>query len=220
MISLQHKVLFVHIPKCAGLSIERAFLKKLSIDWSNRHGLLLRPKERHESGPERLAHLYANEYVKFGYINEGDFNRFFKFSIMRDPIDRVISELNFRRVAKGLGGVNSIEEYVTKIRKKYDINSDVVRHLEPQVKFIFDDKMKNIIVDDVINFDNIEAGFERIKIHMGCSNLQLSKENVSQKKNWLRSEISQSDIEFVQKTYELDFAFLANNSTMCHYNET
>jgi hypothetical protein len=214
MISFQHKVLFVHIPKCAGQSIERAFLRNLGLDWLNRHGLLLRHKERHESGPERLAHLYANEYVKFGYINERDFSRFFKFSIMRDPIDRIISELNFRGVSKGHGGVNSIEEYITKIRNKYDINSDVVRHLEPQVNFIFDDKIKNIIVDNVINFDNIKTGLDQLKIRMGCRNLQFLKENVSQKKNWLRSEISQSDIEFVQKTYELDFEFLANNSTI------
>jgi len=213
MISHHHKVLFVHIPKCAGQSIERAFLRDLRLDWSNRHGLLLRPKKCYESGPERLAHLYANEYVGLGYVSEQDFRRFYKFCIVRDPIDRIISELNYRRVIRGTRGVHSIEEYVEQIRKKFDTTSDFVRHLEPQVNFIFDSKMEKIIVDDVIHFNNIEVCFQRLKAQKNCSNLQLRKENVSQVKSWYRSELSQSDIEFIKEYYAHDFAFVANCST-------
>ena len=210
MISFPHKVIFIHIPKCGGQSVERAFLRDLGFDWSNRHSLLLRPKENHESGPKRLAHLYANEYVGLGYISKQDFNNFHKFTIVRDPIDRIISELNFRRIRKGVFGVNSIEEYVVKIRRKYDVNSDLVRHLEPQVNFIFDSKMESIMVDDIMRLENIEVGFSGLRTLMNCGNLQIKKENISKKRIWIKSEISQNDLAFIREIYARDFEFLAS----------
>ena len=59
MISIKHKTIFIHIPKCAGQSIEYLFLKDLGINWDQRINLLLRSKKFNERGPERLAHLYA-----------------------------------------------------------------------------------------------------------------------------------------------------------------
>ena len=70
MISIKHKIIFIHIPKCAGISIENIFLRDLGLSWKERHPLLLRPRKVNEKGPERLAHLYAEEYFKFGYIDK------------------------------------------------------------------------------------------------------------------------------------------------------
>ena len=216
MISSHHKAIFVHIPKCAGKSIERAFLKDLGldwkVDWQEKHSLLLRPKRHNELGPERLAHLYAYEYVKFGYIDEVKFREFFKFSVVRDPIDRIVSELNYQEVSKDLFRINSVEEYIVKTYREYGIDSDIVRHLEPQVNFLFDEKMKNIIVDKVIWINDIESEFQSLKNQVVFNDLELElkKENVSQSKKWLRSDLAQSDIDFLKEFYDLDYKFLAN----------
>ena len=210
MISFHHKVVFVHIPKCAGQSIAKAFLTDLGLDWKERHPLLMRPKEHNELGPERLAHLYAYEYVKFGYIDEIKFGEFYKFSIVRDPIDRILSELNYRKVSKSYFGANPVEEYIVKSRQKFGINSDIVRPLEPQVNFLFDEKMENILIDKVININDIESKFQSIKNQIGFKNLKLKKENVSQSKEWIRSDLSQSDSDFLKKIYELDYKFIAD----------
>ena len=210
MISFHHKVLFVHIPKCAGQSVAKAFLRDLGLDWKERHPLLLRPKKNNERGPERLAHLYAYEYVKFGYIDEIEFKKFYKFSIVRDPIDRILSELNFRKVSKTFFGENPVEEYIVRSRQKFGINSDIVRHLEPQVNFLFDEKMEKILIDKVIKINEIETMFQSLKNHIGFSNLELKKENVSQSKEWIRSDLSQSDSDFLKKIYEMDYKFIAN----------
>lgn len=210
MISVHHKVIFVHIPKCAGQSIEKAFLRNLGLDWERRYHFLLRPKNNNELGPERLAHLYANEYVKFGYIDEIKFRNFYKFSIVRDPIDRIISELNFQKISKSIFGVNSVEEYIVNTRKKNRTNSDLVRHLEPQVKFLFDDEMENILVDKVILFDEIEHQFESVKRHIGFNDLELKHENVSQSKQWLKSDLTKSDTDFLKEIYKADYKLIAN----------
>lgn len=209
MISLHHKVIFVHIPKCLGQSIERAFLRDLRLDWQERHILLLR-KKNSEPGPERLAHLYAHEYVKLGYIDEASFTEFYKFSVVRDPIDKIVSELNFQNIRKGLFGVNSAEEYIVKSRKNCSIDSDIVRHLEPQVNFLFDENMEKILVDKVINFDEIELEFNSLKSQIGFNSLELKKENVSKSKKWLKSELSQSDVDFLKEVYQVDYKFLAS----------
>ena len=82
MISHRHNVLFVHIPKCAGQAIELAFLRDLGLDWGQRQSLLLRKRAANESGPDRLAHLYAHEYVKFGYVTEVDFLKMLQIYLM------------------------------------------------------------------------------------------------------------------------------------------
>ena len=100
MISIKHKIIFIHIPKCAGQSIENIFLEDLGLNWQQRHPLLLRPRKAKEKGPERLAHLYAEEYFKFGYIPKEKYDKFFKFSIIRNPVDRILSEINYQRIPK------------------------------------------------------------------------------------------------------------------------
>ena len=70
MISIKHKIIFIHIPKCAGQSIENIFLRDLGLSWKERYPLLLRPRKPNEKGPERLAHLYAEEYLSLIHISE------------------------------------------------------------------------------------------------------------------------------------------------------
>jgi hypothetical protein len=210
MISLHHKVIFVHIPKCAGQSIEKAFLRDLGLSWQDRHRLLLRPKNNTESGPERLTHLFAYEYVNFGYIDAASFKEFYKFSIVRDPIARIVSELNFRNVRRDrFWGTESVEEYVVKSCKNYSVESDVVRHLEPQVNFLFDENMEKILVDKVIHLDEIKSEFNRLKSQIGFDGLELRRENFSKSKEWLESELSKSDVNFLKEMYKADYKFLA-----------
>jgi len=210
MISLHHKVIFVHIPKCAGQSIERAFLRDLGLSWQDRSPLLLRPKKNTEPGPDRLAHLFAHEYVKFGYIDVAQFKEFYKFSVVRDPIARIVSELNFRKVRRGrFFGTASVEEYIVKTRKKHSVESDTVRHIEPQVNFLFDENMEKILVNNVIHLDEINSEFNRLKSQIGFNGLELRRENVSRSKEWLESELSKSDVDFLKEVYQADYKFLA-----------
>ena len=83
VISHEHSAIFVHIPKTAGQSVETVFLKKLGLSWKQRAPLLLRRNDDGSRGPQRLAHLYAWEYVKYGYCTRQVFEACSTFSIVR-----------------------------------------------------------------------------------------------------------------------------------------
>src|SRR5260221_667113 len=96
MISTIHKTIFVHIPKCAGQSVEETFLKDISpdLDWEKHRHIIScfqRPESWGKQFPERLAHLTADEYLSLSFVSQSVWEKYYKFAIVREPIDRCIS---------------------------------------------------------------------------------------------------------------------------------
>ncbi len=213
MISVKHKIIFIHIPKCAGQSIENIFLRDLGLSWKERHPLLLRPRKSNEKGPERLAHLYAEEYFKLGYIPKEKYDKFFKFSIIRNPVDRILSEINFQKIpkknSKNIYGLESVEEYISKVIK-LDKFSDLQRHISPQVKFLYDSETNKLLVDKVIPFDELNNEVPKILQKKLKVFLEVPKINSSKNKLWVKEELTSRDLSFLYDFYESDFKLLKN----------
>ena len=213
MISIKHKIIFIHIPKCAGQSIENIFLRDLGLNWQQRYPLLLRPRNDKEKGPERLAHLYAEEYFKFGYIPKEKYDKFFKFSIIRNPVDRILSEINYQRIpkknSKNIYGIESVEEYISKVIKLNKF-SDLQRHISPQVKFLHDSETNKLLVDRVILFDELNHEVPKILQKKLKVFLEVPKINSSKNKLWVKEELTPGDLSFLYDFYESDFKFLKN----------
>ena len=213
MISIKHKIIFIHIPKCAGQSIENIFLKDLGLNWKERYQLLLRPKKAEEKGPERLAHLYAEEYFKFGYISKEKYDNFLKFSIVRDPVDRILSELNFqgipRKNSKNDYGFESIEEYISKVVKLNKF-SDLQRHISPQIKFLYDSETNKLIVNKIIHFDELNHEVPKTLQNKLKVSLEVPRINSSKYRFWSKKDLTSSDLSFLNDFYESDFKFLKN----------
>ena len=213
MISIKHKIIFIHIPKCAGQSIENIFLRDLGLCWEERYPLLLRPRKVNEKGPERLAHLYAEEYFKFGYIPKEKYDKFFKFSIIRNPVDRILSEINFQKIpkknSKNIYGIESVEDYISKVIK-LDKFSDLQRHISPQVKFLIDSETNKLLVDKVIPFDELNHEVPKILRKKLKVFLEVPKINSSKNKLWVKEELTSRDLSFLYDFYESDFKFLKN----------
>jgi len=102
MICHHYKCIFVHIPKCGGQSIEHVFIDSLGLDWDTRAPLLLRPNDKPELGPPRLAHLKAGDYVKYKYLTQEMFDEYFKFAFVRNPWSRMVSLYRYSRFGKEL----------------------------------------------------------------------------------------------------------------------
>ncbi len=178
MICHRYKTVFVHIPRNAGQSIEHVFIKLLNLTWETRAPLLLKTNDRPEFGPPRLAHLKADEYVRYEYLTQDMFNDYFKFAFVRNPWSRMIS------IYKSSG-----------FHKKCDFKTFLIGHFKdaifnelrwfvgPQSDFVYTDH-GDLLVDFVGRFEDLQNGFDRVCEAIGLPITQVphvheSKDNES-----------------------------------------
>ncbi|PVW15762.1 sulfotransferase family 2 domain-containing protein [Marixanthomonas spongiae] len=173
MLIPEHKALFVHIPKTAGQSVENFMLKHLG---KNREkdgpGYLLRYNPNPEKGPKRLAHLTAKEYVKYGYLNQEQFETYFKFTIVRNPWERMLSFYKFRGFSSLIGFNTFINRYLPEYFEKEH------GFFKPQTDFIFNTQ-NELLVDFMGRFEQLNADFSIIADHLSIPFSQLPKHNRS-----------------------------------------
>jgi hypothetical protein len=202
MLSERFKTIFVHIPKTGGQSIEHVFLEKHGLTWETRAPLLLRANDDPAKGPSRLAHLYAREYVACGYVSAGDFRSFFKFAVVRNPYTWIVSTYRFKKQKRRRPFDMSFREFV---ERGIDPDADARgRHnLVPQATFVTDND-GNIIVDEVIRFEELPSAFPRVAERIFGETIALPHVNKSKSPDV--TEDFDADLRrIVQMRYERDF---------------
>ncbi|MCU0790778.1 MAG: sulfotransferase family protein [Nitratireductor sp.] len=152
MYSARHRTIFVHIPKCAGQSVETAFLADEGLTWENRAPLLLRFNPDPRLGPPRLAHLLASDYVARGHVDQATFDACFKFAIVRDPWSRAVSL--YRHLQLNM----PFSAFVTKwLPAQFSGPGDQFWFVRPQADFLYTDG--KLLVDMIVPFENLAAAF-------------------------------------------------------------
>jgi len=175
MISHKHRTIFVHIPKCAGTSIEMMFLKDLGLDYEHRAPLLLRPNDKVSLGPPRLAHLAAVEYVEHHYISDSLFNNYFKFSVVRNPIRRTLSFYKYL----GYSRVMPLSQFVQyELMSLFEKRKGLYWFVRPQASFVCDKDGKTI-VDCIYKLENINESLSEIAQRSNLDNPVLEHSNKS-----------------------------------------
>jgi len=211
MISHKHKTIFVHVPKCGGQSVETAFLNDEGLTWKERAPLLLKRNDDPKLGPTRLAHLYASEYVSCGHISQETFSDYFKFAVVRHPMDRILSSMNYRGIRRKTEGSNkgfgSVEEYLSKLMTKEDFG-DARRHASPQAKYLTDPKTGDSVMDKIVKLENLSEEFLALSQDIFGTPVELPWINSSDKKEWTKDTISASDIEYIKDLYKEDYELL------------
>jgi hypothetical protein len=157
MISHEHRCIFVHIPKCAGQSIATAFLEDLGLNWATRAVLLMRPNDRPEIGPPRLAHLIARDYLRHHYISRELFDSYFKFAVVRNPWARVVSTYRYLAVNE------SFADFVKRLTKSFakGLADNEFWFFRPQIDYVVDENGA-MIVDRIVHFEKLATEFERV----------------------------------------------------------
>ena len=178
MISDKYRCVFIHIPKVAGQSVEHFFLQLHGLSWAERSALLLRYNPDPVRGPERLAHLTASEYVSGGFLTADKFEDYFKFSFVRNPWARLVSEYRYRPIHRR----SSFKDFVTRHLPKKDAYSDAYRHILPQYSFLHDSDGK-CIVDFVGRFESLQTDFDRVCAELGVSDSRLPHVNSSENRS-------------------------------------
>src|SRR5690606_31345973 len=112
MISHKLKIIFIHIPKCAGSSVKDYYFNKPKLDWRQPNYELLYgwcPKRR-----IHLQHATPKELIETELIPKEIWDSYFKFAFVRNPWDRAYSDYlwiqkdrnvkgDFKDYIKGLG---------------------------------------------------------------------------------------------------------------------
>ncbi|MGB3621370.1 MAG: sulfotransferase family 2 domain-containing protein, partial [Ketobacter sp.] len=183
MICKEFKCIFVHVPKAAGMSVEHYFLNLLGMTWETRAPLLLRPNDDPSKGPARLAHLYAEEYVKFGYISQEQFNEYYKFSFVRNPWARIVSEYKFRHHNIRFTFSDFIKHHLPEPGM-----DDAYRHIVPQYNFTHSPDGQ-CLVDYIGKFESLQNDFDVVAKQLGFADSTLphindTKKNAQYGLNW------------------------------------
>lgn len=160
------KSIFIHVPKCAGVSVCKALYGNLA------------------GGHMTLA----------GYMNVFEpkaLQRYFKFTFVRNPYDRLVSAFHFLQQ----GGMNDADRgWYERELGEYDDFGNFVRgwltpdniykywHFMPQHHFMWDPAEK-IRVDYLGRFERLDTDFKYIADRLGCA-ATLPKSNSSARKSY------------------------------------
>lgn len=173
MICHPYRCVFIHIPKTGGISVEHVFLSLVGLTWDTRAPLLLRGNDDPSKGPPRLAHLKGSEYVSLGYLGPEQFDAYFKFSFVRNPWDRMVSEYKYR-------GHPMRMPFKTWLLRHLPPPgfTDAYCHLIPQYEFIYDADGR-LLADFVGRYESLQADFDRVCERLGIEKTPLPHENRS-----------------------------------------
>jgi hypothetical protein len=176
MISHKHQCIFIHIPKNAGQSIENIFVTDSGLTWKTRAPLLLRKNNDPAQGPSFLAHLTAEEYIKFGYISAEQFQNYFKFAVIRNPFSRAISFYKYFKYQSTL----TFNEFVPQVFAKW-LWKDEYWFVRPQSEFV-SNSAGEILVNDLIKFENLDQDFQKVAKKLNVQQHSLPHVNNSDNK--------------------------------------
>lgn len=188
----KYKTIFIHIPKCAGVSVNHTLFGNLA-----------------------GGHTTLNDYIN---VFEADLiTDYFKFTIVRNPWDRLVSAYFFLKKGgfdkadkdwfdKELIQYESFEQFVTEWVNKENILR--YNHFRPQTSYIFD-KHKKVPIDFVGFFENLDDDFEYIADKIGVSE-RLPRKNAGEHKSY-QDYYNEKTKEIVAKVYEEDIKILGYN---------
>ncbi|WP_417887308.1 sulfotransferase family 2 domain-containing protein [Zunongwangia sp.] len=209
MISHKHKCIFIHIPKCAGISITTFLLGDELIAWNKPNYNVLYgwcPKRK-----TFLQHASAKFLVEEGLITENQWADYYKFTFVRNPWDRVVSDYFWLQKDQKIKG--SLNEYLTKKGKFENALTQKGTlhyrgdHLYPQTSFF--DTNGDYQLDFIGRFESLESNFEfllkqmKIKDHFS---LHLNKRK-NKRKHYSRF-FTETNKNLAEKLFQQDINLL------------
>jgi len=193
----ERKIIFVHIPKTAGSSIENA-LGLLRSGCENGYGY-----KDIDGRPVALQHLLPDGIRKI--IGEEAFSRYTKFTVCRNPYNRIVSEYHWR-VCNKIGRVRSFDGFLDEVENviKNNLYNNYSDHFIPQSDFIYDSE-GNQMVDHLFRFEKLDKVEQFLQDNFGTDKLKRLETSVPSREKIV---LTNEQKERVYKLYERDFILL------------
>lgn len=212
MINHEHKLIFIHIPKCAGSSINKFYFENKQIDWRVPNYEVLYgwcPKRK-----IHLQHATTKQLLETELISEEKWDDYFKFTFVRNPWDRMYSSYLWVMQDRNVKG--SFKEYV----EKRGVFKNIVNtargktnrgvHLLRQVDFL--DLNGKFQVDFIGQFEKFNEDIIRLNKMLQFQN----KFNIHEKKNTAR--MKHYSLFFTNSNKELVSDLYSEDATQFRYN--
>lgn len=202
-------VLFIHIPKTGGSSVEYYFSRKFNVPINSKslfnalNPELKRYMLNHASlittVLQHMPYKVIFEYRKVFNIN---FNNIKIITIVRNPYERIISDLfYFKKIA-----INSSKEEVYDIIQTYLLSSELDNHNIHQHKFILDKNDKILSNIHILHTETLTNDMH----NLGYTDFN-HKDNVNPNKVNYYDYLNTDSIKLINDFYDLDFQFFNYN---------
>jgi len=184
MIDRIRKVVFIHVPKTAGSSVEQALFKYIRLPiltFFRNHPLAQDVDEAimtRWDGRTKIWRQHATAWeLKDLYMSPKDFNEFFKFGFVRNPWSRALSAYKYISHKQGIEGsfidfLNAAGAYES-MRNKRNHREYRMDHLKSQYEFLFNTRNGKQLVDFIGRFENLQEDFNTVCSKIGISAIEL-----------------------------------------------
>ena len=197
-------LLFIHIPKTGGSSLEKYFSVKFNIPLSKKSLMSTEDIRDFADKPEinsSLQHLTYNTIIKYKDFFKIDENNIQILSVVRNPYNKIMSDLFYLKKIN----VNSTKEEVYEKMQIY-LQENYDNHITPQYKFITNENEElienlTIIHTETLNKDMEKLGYKdfNIKMNMNPNNVNYYK------------YLNDDSIKLINENYKKDFEILNYN---------
>lgn len=173
-ISHPHRTIFVHIPKTAGTSVESVLGMH-----GDKSDIGIRPYFNQEIDREHLygrdlQHMTAAE-LRDVLHRDGVFDRYFKFAIVRNPWDRLVSVFAWTNQKWARGEALADGEFESSVRQLHAMfvvarsarqPLRAAPHYWPQMHFLMD-RARQPLLDFIARYESLDADWEHIRRKIG-----------------------------------------------------
>ena len=193
-------VLFIHIPKTGGTSCENylSFRFNIPLNYKSLFGTHQSVK-KFPGIKSSLQHITYNQIVQYSKLKllNIDFNNIKIFTIVRNPYERIISDLFFNKIIN----INNSKMEVFNRLSKFLLSKNCDNHNKPQYIFVTDDN-KNLIPNiHILKTENLITGMK----NLGYTNFN-RHDNTNENKNLnYYKYLNKRSINKINNFYHLDF---------------
>jgi hypothetical protein len=217
ILSHKHKLIFIHIGKTGGTSIEDALCQLLDLNWedtkyhkdvlNNIGKLNYTPwwiRGRDYAGRINCKHITASDLKHI--VGDEIWNEYFKISFVRNPYDKLLSEYSM---------FTQFEEFKDHPWNKYATYQDFLKAVfhgkerigsNPYHHFLTDQK-GDLLVDFYGKFETLQKDFDKICEMLGLNKMQLPNKRPTKHKSY-ESYYSPDAMEMVYRINKKDFQLL------------
>lgn len=215
MIDLKNKIVFVHVPKCAGTSVEDYFMQIRGLDYRNRAAIGIFKNDKSADLERGNQHCTLSMIEDFWF--GGEIPKDFRiFTIVRNPYSRFWSEYSYRRLPPPdrypFSTRLPLSLLIYLARRPIARLKDLRSHTRPQWTYL-EGKAKDRM--RVLRFESIAEEFPALIREWGLPEIALPHSNGSRsaRRKPMKKQHARGNA-FVQEFYAEDFSRLGYDSRL------